>query len=118
MRLTIEALSAETLDELQSSLGVEKYVMTMQHMQLKLEIFGLDVLKTNSAKSLGNGLYEFRFRRDPNVLVRVFFAVLHPSRIVILDGYDKKRDPSDLTQRREIKKARKLLEELRSGEIQ
>jgi hypothetical protein len=45
-------------------------------------------------------------------MVRIFFTLIHPSRLVIVGGYNKKRDPSDLKQRREIKAARRVIDEL------
>ena len=88
---------------------------------------GIDICAGEWGKPLGGGLYEFRVRRslrailseagvdapelagaDRDVLLRVFCA-FHGDKIVLLyHGYDKKRDPSEKRQQREIARARKL----------
>ncbi|PVE94974.1 type II toxin-antitoxin system RelE/ParE family toxin [Microbacterium sp. TPD7012] len=97
-----------------------------------LGVLGHEVCATEWGKNLGEGLYEFRVRKslraihdefkengvdlpalppgsDRGVLLRAFFTV-HGDRIVLLlHIYDKKRDPSEKRQQREIKRARKLL---------
>lgn len=93
--------------------------------------FGIDIAATEWGKPLGDGLYEFRIRRslstlvnwgkaeedwenlpaekDKTVLLRIFCA-FHGDRIILLfQGYDKGKDPSEKRQEREIKKARKYL---------
>ncbi|MFM1926678.1 MAG: Phage derived protein Gp49-like [Actinomycetota bacterium] len=79
---------------------------------LKLQEGGLNLLATNHVRSLSHGLYELRIRRDPELLVRIFFTLIHPSRLVVVGGYNKKRDSSELKQRREIKAARQIVDEL------
>lgn len=97
-----------------------------------LEPLGQDICESEWGKALGEGLYEFRVRRslhaiytiagldpgaipaairNPNaeVLLRVF-CTFHGDRIVLLlAGYNKKKDPSEKRQQREIKSARKKL---------
>lgn len=93
-----------------------------------LEVFGTDICSGEWGKPLGGGLYEFRVRKslrailtdagvvppaniagnDRQVLLRAF-CTFHGSKIVLLySGYDKKKDPSEKRQQREIKKARKM----------
>ncbi|PJI55865.1 hypothetical protein CTI14_01395 [Methylobacterium radiotolerans] len=100
---------------------------------------GHEVCSTEWGKSLGDGLFEFRVRKslraihdefkesgadipdlpsgsNRDVLLRAFFTV-HGDRIVLLlHVYDKKRDPSEKRQQREIKKARKQLRAWRERE--
>lgn len=96
---------------------------------------GPDVCETEWGKHLGRGLYEFRIRRSLNavnrhaqaqslgsrgnkhpVLLRVFF-VLDPDRVILLlGGYNKKKDDSALRQQKEILKARHLLDAWRERE--
>lgn len=93
---------------------------------------GIDICKTEWGKALGQGLYEFRIRRNLNEIINWgrppdehrfidggdgprllrIFCTFHGNRIVLLfQGYDKQRDPSSLRQRREISIARKHLGE-------
>lgn len=94
---------------------------------------GISVCDTEWGKPLGDGLYEVRIRRslnailnwgtpvnvdedsitveggDKTVLLRLF-CTFHGDKVVLLfQGYDKGKDPSDKKQRREIDKARKML---------
>ncbi|TFC27169.1 hypothetical protein E3O53_02455 [Cryobacterium sp. TMT2-18-3] len=92
---------------------------------------GIDICSGEWGKPLSGGLYEFRVRRslqatfseanvdlpsdlaivDRKVLIRVFCA-FHGEKIVLLySGYDKKKDPSDRRQQREIARARKIHEQ-------
>ena len=89
---------------------------------------GPDVCETEWGKQLGRGLYEFRIRRSLNavnkhaqaqsigsrgnkhpVLLRIFFALDRDRVILLLDGYNKKKDDSALRQQKEILRARRLL---------
>lgn len=92
---------------------------------------GMDICETEWGKALKGGLYEIRVRRslstlvnlgkpeeewedltswaDKTVLVRIF-CTFHGNKIVLLfQGYDKGKDPSEKRQQREISKARKYL---------
>lgn len=105
----------------------ERVVLTAAINQV-LRVHGIDICRGEWGKPLGNGLYEFRVRRslqaifseagveapqnlrgaDRMVLIRVF-CTFHGDRIVLLyHGYDKKKDPSEKRQEREIARARKL----------
>lgn len=96
---------------------------------------GIDVCDTEWGKPLGGGLYEVRIRRtlsqvrtwgrpdtdgepepgEHSVLLRLF-VTFHGNRIVLLfQGYDKGKDPSERRQQQEIKKARKYLRAWRLG---
>ncbi len=91
---------------------------------------GIDVCDTEWGKTLGGGLYEVRIRRtlsairtwgapagdaapaatgERAVLLRLF-VTFHGNRVVLLfQGYDKGKDPSDRRQAKEIKTARRHL---------
>ena len=91
---------------------------------------GIDICAGEWGKSLKEGLYEFRVKKSlqaildgvgvpippglqanahRTVLLRVF-CTFHGQKIVLLlGGYDKKKDPSEKRQAREIKRARKAL---------
>ena len=87
-----------------------------------LAVEGIAICDTEWGKPLGRGLYEFRIRRSlgtilrsaglPNavgggeVLVRVFCSFVGNKVVLLLGGYDKRRDPSDRRQQREIARAR------------
>lgn len=73
-------------------------------------------LKEGNSKALGKGLFELRLQRNPDLLARVFWAYGVANQIYILDGYDKKRDSSKLTQQRHISRSRSRLDTLRSEE--
>lgn len=89
---------------------------------------GLDLVRTEWLKALGEGLHEFRVRhtaeeiahmfggevgaeaRAPEaVLLRVFVHFHGAKVILLLGGYDKGGDPSERRQQREIREARRLL---------
>ncbi|WP_206445850.1 hypothetical protein [Agrococcus sp. KRD186] len=99
-------------------------VAAIEHV---LRVHGIDICAGDWGKPLGGGLYEFRVRKslrtilksaglsppqgsegDRATLLRVFCA-FHGDRIVLLlHGYNKRVDPSERRQRREIATARKL----------
>jgi phage-related protein len=73
-------------------------------------------IREGLSKALGKGLFELRLQKNPELLIRVFWAYALDSRIVILDGYDKKRDSSKLTQQRHISRSRSRLDAFRDEE--
>ena len=96
--------------------------------ELVLAERGTDVCQTEFGKNLGKGLYEFRLRwtaaevrskiarvsdaaaeKSGKILLRVFFCTSGNKLILLLNGYDKARAPTDKRQQTEIAKARKLL---------
>lgn len=98
-------------------------------LETVLEVHGIDICSTSWGKPLGGGLYEFRVQKsldaiyadaglplptglvgtDRKVLIRVF-CTFHGNKVVLLlNGYDKKKDPSEKRQNREIARARKQL---------
>jgi putative component of toxin-antitoxin plasmid stabilization module len=101
-----------------------------------LAVRGLDLVRTEWLKPLGQGLHEFRIRHDADeiknmfgqstatstraprgsVLLRVFVH-FHGRRVVLLlSGYDKGDDPKERRQQREIAEARRHLTEWRQQE--
>lgn len=112
---------------------LDEYDQAVVHTAITkiLQPMGMDIAGTEWGKPLGGGLYEFRIRlalstlanrgeaegdkenpppwKDRKVLMRIF-CTFHGDRIILLfQGYDKGKDPSDKRQQREIKKAKKLL---------
>lgn len=93
---------------------------------------GPDVCESEWGKSLGEGLYEFRIRHTAEetaamfaggkrgekkgsaIVLRVFFHAHGQRIILLLGGYDKGRDPSERRQQREIKAARRRLDDFRA----
>ena len=112
MTWSIEYHKADFLDELLDSLPSAWQGQVVAEAMDALRTRGLELLKTNMMKNLGGGLFELRIRRSPDLLLRVFLTMIHPRRLILLSAYNKQRDPSDLRQRREIRKARNLIEEI------
>lgn len=93
--------------------------------------FGKYVADTEWGKALGEGLFEFRIRRNAEetiemygrrarperdrqkVLLRIFFYPHGERLVLLLSGYDKGEDPSERRQEKEIALARKRLREYR-----
>lgn len=137
----VEPWSVEILDEKQfdrfvKKLGPYEEVVLFAAIDHILKPLGIDICNGEWGKALGDGLYEFRVRRSlaaiysaagldeddlpsdvktPNkeVLLRVFCTFHGAKVMLILSGYDKKKDPSEKRQQREIKKARRLLKKWR-----
>lgn len=98
-----------------------------------LAVRGLDACKTQWAKPLADGLYEFRLRHTAaevrrmfagseaegtdegeSVLLRVFFTAYGNRVVLLLGGCDKGADPSKRKQEREIATARKRLKDFKA----
>ncbi len=94
-----------------------------------LQVYGIDICSGEWGKPLGEGLYEFRIRKslrtipasvgldstdepgaDRGVLLRVFCTFYGDKIVLLYHGYNKRTDPSEKRQQREIAKARKLHE--------
>lgn len=129
---TLELFDAKQFDRFVKKLGPYEEVVLFAAIEHFLKPLGQDICNGEWGKALGEGLFEFRVRRSLSaiysaagldetefpddiktphreVLLRVF-CTFHGSKIVlILSGYDKRRDPSPSRQQREIKKARSLL---------
>ena len=93
-----------------------------------LSVQGIDLVRTEWLKALGEGLHEFRVRHDADEVARMFggeapvvdgqpekvllrvFVHFHGQKVVLLlGGYDKGDDPNERRQQREIAEARRLL---------
>lgn len=93
-----------------------------------LSVRGIDLVRTEWLKALGEGLHEFRVRHDADEIVRMFggdapevgrqskkvllrvFVHFYGKKVVLLlGGYDKGDDPKGRRQQREIAEARRLL---------
>jgi phage-related protein len=112
MTWSIEAHDEHLLERLYAEASNLDNMRALDDDLAQLRERGLGLLQTNRLKSLGNGLYELRIRRSPDLLMRVFLTMIHPRRLILLSAYNKQRDPSEIRQRREIKKARNLIEEI------
>jgi putative component of toxin-antitoxin plasmid stabilization module len=94
---------------------------------------GIDLVRTEWLKALGDGLHEFRVRhtgeeiarmmgertptchgRPERILLRVFVHFHGAKVVLLLGGYDKGDDPKDRRQQREIAKARRLLAQFKA----
>jgi hypothetical protein len=93
-----------------------------------LSVRGIDLVRTEWLKALGDGLHEFRVRHDGDEIARMFdgsrsgssaagekvllrvFVHFHGAKVILLlGGYDKGVDPKERRQQREIAEARRLL---------
>lgn len=105
-----------------------KFVALDSAIERVLVVRGIDLVRTEWLKPLGDGLHEFRVRHDADevarmfggdtprprsprekVLLRVFVHFYGDKIILLLGGYDKADDPNERRQRREIAEARRLL---------
>ncbi len=105
-----------------------KFLALDASVELVLCDRGIDLVRTEWLKALGEGLHEFRVRHDEGEIVRMFggessgvlgagevvllrvFVHFHGSKVVLLlGGYDKGADPKERRQQREIAEARRLL---------
>ena len=108
-----------------------KYDAVVYGLQEILAKQGINVCSTDFGENLGGGLYEFKLRQDHaqllsrvqphlkgtvpdgpevDVLIRVFFAAYGDKIILLLNGYDKRKDPSAKRQGKEIKLARRRID--------
>lgn len=97
-----------------------------------LSVRGIDLVRTEWLKALGDGLHEFRVRHDADeigrmfggdapevdgqpekVLLRVFVHFYGQKVVLLLGGYDKGDDPKERRQQREIAEARRLLRQFK-----
>jgi len=105
-----------------------KFVALDTAIRHVLAVRGIDLVRTEWLKALGQGLHEFRVRHEADeiarmfggeppdvaaprekVLLRVFVHFYGDKVVLLLGGYDKGKDPKDKRQQREIARARKLL---------
>ena len=105
-----------------------KFVALDKAVERVLSVRGVDLVRTEWLKALGEGLHEFRVRHDAQeialmfggdeliggartekVLLRVFVHLHGQKVVLLLSGYDKGDDPNPRRQQREIAEARRLL---------
>jgi len=87
-------------------------------MQEILAFEGVGVCGTELGRQLGHGLFEFRVRNPAeHLLLRVFCHAYGDKVVLLLAGYDKRRDPSRKRQAQEIERARKCLTDFRKRRI-
>jgi len=111
-----------------SDLSDVKFAALDAAMRRVLAVRGIDLVRTEWLKALGNGLHEFRVRHDADeiahmfgdetpdrtgrrekILLRVFVHFYGTKVVLLVGGYDKGADPKEKRQQREIGHARKLL---------
>jgi hypothetical protein len=125
----------EPCREWMQGLSREKRLALETALEHVLAVRGLDVVRSEFGKALGQGLYEFRLRwsaeevaskvgvvlaqpatETEQILLRVFFCTSGRKRILLLSGYDKAKDTSDRREDREIAAARKRRTAHQEGE--
>jgi len=92
--------------------SVQERSVALRALVFDLETYGLNIFASDRAKWLGSGLAEFRYRKDPSVLIRFFFFIDGIRCFIVLSAYDKKRAPSPSRQQAEIAKARKIMDKI------
>jgi hypothetical protein len=110
-----------------------KFIALETAIDRVLSVRGLDLVRTEWLKPLGEGLHEFRIRHDADevarmfggelpdaagqrekVLLRVFVHFCGDKAILLLGGYDKGKDPKERRQQREVAQARRLLKQFKA----
>jgi hypothetical protein len=110
-----------------------KFIALETAIDRVLSVRGLDLVRTEWLKPLGEGLHEFRIRHDADevarmfggelpdaagqrekVLLRVFVHFYGDKVILLLGGYDKGKDPKERRQQREVAQARRLLKQFKA----
>lgn len=105
-----------------------KFVALDAAISQVLSVRGIDLVRTEWVKALGQGLHEFRVRHDADEIARMFggdaqevsgrpekvmlrvFVHFYGNKVVLLlGGYDKGEDPKARRQQRKIAEARRLL---------
>jgi hypothetical protein len=105
-----------------------KFVALDAAIDRVLSVRGIDLVRTEWLKALGDGLHEFRVRHDAEeiarmfggeapevagqaqkVLLRLFVHFYGEKVILLLGGYDKGDDPKARRQQREIADPRRYL---------
>jgi hypothetical protein len=114
-----------------------KFVALDTAIDRVLSVRGIDLIRTEWLKALGEGLHEFRVRHDADeiarmfggespevagqpekVLLRVFVHFYGHKGVLLLGGYDKGDDPKKRRQQREITEARRLLGQFKQRQRQ
>lgn len=104
-----------------------KFIALDAAIERLLVVRGIDLVRTEWPKALGEGLHEFRVRHDAEEISRMFGGdppaassprekvpeglrtFLRRKVILLLGGYDKGHDSKERRQQREIAQARRLL---------
>jgi hypothetical protein len=82
------------------------HVWINTEIQTWMQFFGTVEQPPSLIKPLGKGLFEMRLRRNPRVLVRIFFYIEPGDVINVVWFYDKKKNSSLNFQQKQIKRAR------------
>jgi putative component of toxin-antitoxin plasmid stabilization module len=136
-RWTVEVYEADDgtipFERFIASLSVQQLAALNAAVEHVLAVRGMDLVRTEWLKALGEGLHEFRVRHDAGEIARMFggaaaragakrehvllrvFVHFHGEKVVLLlAGYDKGADPKERKQQREIAAARRLLAEFKA----
>jgi hypothetical protein len=132
-----EAGGRSPVEDWMDDLDDVKFAAVEQAVKHVLERRGQDLAGSEWLKPLGKSIYEFRIRHTAEEIQRMFsqldenvpkgagageillriFVAFHGNKIcLLLAGYDKKADPSEKRQNREITVARKRLTEWKERE--
>ena len=109
---TVEFIDFAAVTKALKKISVQERSVALRALVFDLETYGLTVFASDRAKWLGSGLAEFRYRKDPGVLLRFFFFIDGTRCFIVLSAYDKKREPSHSRQQAEIAKARKIMDKI------
>ena len=109
---TLAFADLDALERSLKKLPSDAVLAVVAQFERDLRRYGLEVFNTGAAKWLGGGLAGYRYRRNPDLLIRLFFTIEANQVILVLSGYDKMRDSSHSRQQTEIIKARKALKSL------
>jgi len=107
---TVSFVDFKKVERALSKLSPDQLRLALEALFADFKTHGLTLFRTSCAKWLGKGLAEYRYREDPDVLVRFFFYLDQGRCVVVLSAYDKGRAPSQKRQNMEIARARKIME--------
>lgn len=85
----LEYFDIDSFETFLASLNAGPAAVVYQKVTQILATYGTDLINRGLVKPLGAGLYEYRIRDNPDVLVRVFFETAPGRTIHILHFYDK-----------------------------
>ena len=106
-RWNLDYFDIEAFESFLANLDAGPAAVVHKKVTAVLAIYGTDLINRGLVKPLGAGLYEYRIRDNPDVLVRIFFEIAPGRTIHILHFYDKKANSSSNFQQSQIKIARR-----------
>ena len=114
MTWTIVFANRPDFDAFVKKLPDEHQEAVSEAIAVELANNGPAICNRSLGKALGGKLYEMRLRRNPEMLLRIFFGVHKNRVVVVLGGYDKKSDSSEKRQAKEIRDARNVFDDWRA----